>query len=171
MNLLVGTVQGFAGIPGSTLLLLWHGIGRVVVVTDDGINMIVSLVGGKEKKHLTDVGRHRADRLDNTKSMVFVVYYWLLRRNGYDDRIYISIARVLVIPRRMFCFGVNSFTINQSHKARSALAPYPTMHHSEQKCAHFCSEWCIVGYGTSALWDLWDCSTGVCKAAAILFIS
>ena len=29
------------------------------------------------------------------------------------------------------------------------------MHHSEQKCAHFCSEWCIVGYGTGALWDLW----------------
>ena len=35
---------------------------------------------------------------------------------------------------------------------------YPTMHHSEQKCSHFCSEWCIVGYGTDALWDLsdWD---------------
>ena len=27
------------------------------------------------------------------------------------------------------------------------------MHHSEQKCAHFCSEWSIVGYGTGALWD------------------
>ena len=36
-----------------------------------------------------------------------------------------------------------------------ALVPYPTTHHSEQKCAHFCSEWCIVGYVTSALWDLW----------------
>ena len=22
-------------------------------------------------------------------------------------------------------------------------------------CAHFCSEWSIVGYGTSAFWDLW----------------
>ena len=29
------------------------------------------------------------------------------------------------------------------------------MHHSEQKCAHFCSEWCIMGYGTGALWELW----------------
>ena len=28
------------------------------------------------------------------------------------------------------------------------------MHHSEQKCAHFCSEWCIVGYGTGAFWDI-----------------
>ena len=25
------------------------------------------------------------------------------------------------------------------------------MHHSEQKCAHFCSEWCIVGYETGAI--------------------
>ena len=32
--------------------------------------------------------------------------------------------------------------------------PYPTMHQLEQKCAHFCSEWCIVGYVTGALWDL-----------------
>ena len=29
------------------------------------------------------------------------------------------------------------------------------MHHSERWCAHFCSEWCIVGYRTGALWDLW----------------
>ena len=27
-----------------------------------------------------------------------------------------------------------------------------------QKCAHFCSEWRIVGYGTGAFWDLWNCS-------------
>ena len=34
--------------------------------------------------------------------------------------------------------------------------PYPTVHHSEQKCAQFYSEWCIVGYGTGASWDFWD---------------
>ena len=39
-------------------------------------------------------------------------------------------------------------------KSHHAPVPYPTMHHSEQKCAHFCSECCIVGYGTGALWDL-----------------
>ena len=27
------------------------------------------------------------------------------------------------------------------------------MHNSEQKCAHFCSEWRILGYGIGALWD------------------
>ena len=43
---------------------------------------------------------------------------------------------------------------DQSHKSHNVSVPYPTIHHSEQKCAHFCSEWCIVGYGISALWDL-----------------
>ena len=32
------------------------------------------------------------------------------------------------------------------HKSYNAHVPYPRMHHSEQKCAHFCSEWCILGY-------------------------
>ena len=41
------------------------------------------------------------------------------------------------------------------HKSHNAPVPYPTMHHSEQKCAHFCSEWCFVGYETCTLCDLW----------------
>ena len=32
------------------------------------------------------------------------------------------------------------------------------MHHLEQKCVHFCSEWCIVGYGRGAICDLWNWS-------------
>ena len=53
--------------------------------------------------------------------------------------------------------------IDLIHKSHNATAPYPTMHHLEQKCAHahFCSKWCIVGYGTDALWDLWDAQTGL----------
>ena len=35
--------------------------------------------------------------------------------------------------------------IDQFHKSQNAPVPYPTMLHSEQKCAHFCSEWGIVG--------------------------
>ena len=38
---------------------------------------------------------------------------------------------------------------------QNAPVSYPTMLHSERKCAHFCSEWSIVGYGTWAFWDLW----------------
>ena len=51
--------------------------------------------------------------------------------------------------------------IDQFYKSHNAPAPYPTMHHSEQKCTHFCSEWCIVGYGTGALWDLCNRSTTI----------
>ena len=38
--------------------------------------------------------------------------------------------------------------------------PYSAMHYSEQKCTHFCCEWCIVG--TDALLDLrdWSITTG-----------
>ena len=54
-------------------------------------------------------------------------------------------------------------TIDLIHKSHNAPVPYPTMHHSEQKCAHFCSEWCIVGYETGALWDLWDWSIKLCQ--------
>ena len=32
------------------------------------------------------------------------------------------------------------------HKSYNAPILYPTMHHSEHKCACICFEWCIVGY-------------------------
>ena len=44
--------------------------------------------------------------------------------------------------------------MDQFHKSQNAPVPHPTLLHSEQKCAHFCSEWSIVGCGTSAFWDL-----------------
>ena len=45
--------------------------------------------------------------------------------------------------------------IDLIHKSQNAIVPYPTMHQSEQKCAHFCSECSIVGYRTGAVCDLW----------------
>ena len=33
--------------------------------------------------------------------------------------------------------------MSQSH---NSTVPYHTIHHSEQQCAHFCSEWLIVRY-------------------------
>ena len=44
--------------------------------------------------------------------------------------------------------------IDQFHKSNNTPIPYPTMHHSEQKCDHFCSEWCIMGYEMGVLWEL-----------------
>ena len=52
--------------------------------------------------------------------------------------------------RLIFIMGIDQF-----HKSQNAPVPYPTMLYSEQKCAHFCSEWSIVGYGAGAFWDLW----------------
>ena len=45
--------------------------------------------------------------------------------------------------------------IDQFYKSQNAPVPYPTTLHLEQKCAHFCSEWSIMGYGTGAFLDLW----------------
>ena len=44
-------------------------------------------------------------------------------------------------------YPVLNMSRDQIHKSNNAPVQYHTMHHSEQKCAHFCSEWCIVGYG------------------------
>ena len=52
-------------------------------------------------------------------------------------------------------------SIDLIHKSQNASVPYPTMLHSEQKCAHFCSEWSIVGYGTGAFWNLWNWSIAI----------
>ena len=43
--------------------------------------------------------------------------------------------------------------IDQSHNSHNAPVPYPTMHRSEQKCAHFCSE----------LWDMGQAHRGICE--------
>ena len=60
------------------------------------------------------------------------------------------------IMHMFFLFvAVWHWSIDQCHKSQNGPVPYPTMLHSVQKCAHFCSEWHIVGYGTSVLLDLY----------------
>ena len=44
--------------------------------------------------------------------------------------------------------------IDPINKYHNDPVPYPTMHHSGQKCAYLCSEWYVVEYGTDALRDL-----------------
>ena len=46
-------------------------------------------------------------------------------------------------------------TMDQFHQTQNAHVPHPTLLHTEQKCAHLCSEWSIVGYATGAFWELW----------------
>ena len=46
------------------------------------------------------------------------------------------------------------WVIDLIDKSHNAPVPYSTILHSEQKCAHFCSERSIVGYATGAFLDL-----------------
>ena len=65
-----------------------------------------------------------------------------------------------------YAYRCLSVLIEQFRNSRHDIpVSYPTMHHWEQRCAHFCSQWCIVGYGTGALWDLQiSClSSALCK--------
>ena len=70
--------------------------------------------------------------------------------------IWLVVATVIVTSMATFMVAVKGrvidIPIDQSHKTQNAPIPYTTIHHSEQKCAHFCSEWCI---GTDASWHLW----------------
>ena len=66
---------------------------------------------------------------------------------------------------RPFCLGLNVLIL-MSPKIHALLTRVQilkwtkflnlTMLLSHIPCVHSCSEWHIVGYGTSALWDLWD---------------
>ena len=54
---------------------------------------------------------------------------------------------------------LNLTWIDPSHKSHNASDEYPMMHHFvTEMCIHMhisATKWCIVGYGTDALWDLW----------------
>ena len=52
------------------------------------------------------------------------------------------------------CTWQARITIDLIHNSQNKNVPNPTMLHSEQKCACFCSEWSIGGYGIGAFWDL-----------------
>ena len=43
---------------------------------------------------------------------------------------------------------------DQIHTSHNASVSFSTMHHSDQKCVLFCSDWCAVGNGTG-MWDEW----------------
>ena len=59
------------------------------------------------------------------------------------------VASLRILPGKEEKQMCDNIIIDLIHKSQTAPAPYPTMLHSEQKCAHFCSEWSIVGYGIS----------------------
>ena len=84
------------------------------------------------------------------------IFMWLLL-NYPCSKFHVNLANLCYFSVRNRSVRTFSYPVLIAHLTRShnAPVPYPTMHHSEQKCSHFCSEWCIVGYGTYAFWDLW----------------
>ena len=84
-------------------------------------------------------------------TQMLVVYGLICRRIKEPD---------LHRPFKVMCClktseGTTNLTIEQIHKSHDTPISYPKMHHSEQKCAHFSSEWCFVGYRAGAWRDLW----------------
>ena len=82
------------------------------------------------------------------------VVYFLGTRHGWSQKMFAFIESATsagVEKQDIWC--ENRFyrgLIDPIHKSTNAPVPYRTMLHSEQKCAHFCSEWSIVGYGTGS---------------------
>ena len=81
---------------------------------------------------------------------------------GCDKSVNCELYETLAFLIQIKCDPVITRLIDHSHKSHNAPVPHPTMHHSERKYAHFCSEWCIVGYGAGALWDVWIWSIAQC---------
>ena len=70
-----------------------------------------------------------------------------------------SLANGMFLTKFSLAKGIRSKTGAAHPRQKFFRAPHShmsmsTMHHAKQKCAHFCSEWCIVVYETGALWDL-----------------
>ena len=94
------------------------------------------------------------------------------------------LPRGVVVPNRKSCFSNQQYRPSQLflslysnclysrisltkysrgidvlHKFHTAPVPYPTMYHLQQKCARMLisvTKWCIVGYLSDVLWELWD---------------
>ena len=101
-----------------------------------GVSIVCSTVcsGADQRKH------------QSSASLVFVrgIHRWAVNspHKGPVTRKMFSFDDVIMACRSFWILVRNS-PISQFH---ATLVPYPTIHHSEQECAHFRSEWCIVGY-------------------------
>ena len=82
----------------------------------------------------------------------------VMRNTPYSSPVIYGVFVVAILMKKV------RVTIDQSHKSHNASVPYPTMQHFVTEmctCVHISvTKWCIVGYLSDALWDLWDVSIG-----------
>ena len=71
-----------------------------------------------------------------------------------------AIAWTNVYLYSMMLYDIHLRTIEPSHKSHNSSDKYPTMHCFVTEMGVYVhisvTKWCIVGYGTSVLWDMWD---------------
>ena len=89
---------------------------------------------------------------------------YCIRRNRKCNAL-VSLRRLRPMKSRIPKFPTNQCPdiqqpIDPSHKSQNASVPYPTMQYFvTEMCTgvHISvTKWCIVGYLSDALWDLWD---------------
>ena len=116
------------------------------------------------------------DTVDSSQSHVLLYppYNIILRDQSADLNMCYDNSAVVRPPKRS-CVQISTgqtyfvwekfwfIPMNKSNLSHSAPVLYPTTHHSEQKYAHFCSEWCILVYRTGAFWYLWEWSNEIFK--------
>ena len=134
--------------------------------------------GAKDRKHVghrnTKHSWHQQNRfwLHSSVLMWSVLDIWTSRKwvlqkpcsaiaplgKTWFCKSWLAIYNILILFVRSLKirFHTNFIATDQSPKFHNAPVPYPTMHESEQKCVHSCSELYNVRYGTDALWYLWD---------------
>ena len=99
--------------------------------------------------------------LFTTVSLIYNIFcIYLITLSIWSDMLvleYICSITVFHSITHVFCWVWRPYWVptDQPHKSRDVPVPFTMIRHSEQKCAHFFFEWCIVGYGAGALWDLW----------------
>ena len=80
----------------------------------------------------------------------------MVRTNILRDREEIFIDEKPQVRLRSSFFSFYIYPITNLTNPTKHLPHIPQYINLEQQHAHFCSEWCIVGYEAGALWDLWD---------------
>ena len=159
-------------LPGKKSSKDQHGVGLLAVQPSDQQPTITE---GKQAQVDIKQGKHQ-------DLCILTLWVLFLRNiNMYLHFIWLLHTEMSQVSAMILNYRRGAVNLTKStdliHKSQNAPAPYPTMLHSEQKCAHFCSEWSIVGYGTGAFWDIWTWSTpwllmpGVTRSHGIKFIS
>ena len=88
-------------------------------------------------------------------------------------------GRIILVAMRGYFLGnhiymASHYRIDPSHKSHNALENYPTMHNFvTEMCTHVhisVTNWCIVGYGTGALWDTELVHCGICATGVLMYV-